>query len=76
MVTGIPSILAYIKGNESFASDFAYGFSGGKDALKTFFDTVNIPAWHFDLSFDIRSWNSRIDLLQYQGHCLGQGRQA
>ena len=44
MVTGIPSILAYIKGNESFASDFAYSFSGGKDALKNFFDTVNIKA--------------------------------
>jgi len=44
MVTGVPSILAYIKGNESFASDFAYSFSGGKDALKTFFDTVNIKA--------------------------------
>tara|TARA_B100001093_G_scaffold10410_1_gene9723 strand:+ start:3663 stop:4061 length:399 start_codon:yes stop_codon:yes gene_type:complete len=44
MVTGIPSILAYGKGNESYASDFAYSFSGGKDALKTFFDTVNIKA--------------------------------
>ena len=44
MVTGVPSILAYIKGNESFASDFAYSFSGGKDALKIFFDTVNIKA--------------------------------
>ena len=44
MVTGVPSILAYIKGNESFASDFAYSFSGGKDPLKTFFDTVNIKA--------------------------------
>ena len=36
MLTGIPSILAYLKGNESFASDFAYSFSGGKDALKDF----------------------------------------
>ena len=44
MVTGVPSILAYIKGNESYASDFAYSFSGGKDALKIFFDTVNIKA--------------------------------
>ncbi len=44
MVTGVPSILAYIKGNESFASDFAYSFSGGKDALVNFFDTVNVKA--------------------------------
>tara|TARA_B100000927_G_scaffold224645_1_gene184410 strand:- start:1296 stop:1694 length:399 start_codon:yes stop_codon:yes gene_type:complete len=44
MVTGVPSILAYLKGNESFASDFAYSFSGGKDALKNFFDTVNIKS--------------------------------
>ena len=44
MVTGVPSILAYVKGNESYASDFAYSFSGVKDALKTFFDTVNIKA--------------------------------
>ena len=44
MVTGVPSILAYIKGNESFASDFAYSFSGGKDALVNFFNTVNIKA--------------------------------
>ena len=44
MVTGVPSILAYVKGNESYASDFAYSFSGGKDALKIFFDTVNIKA--------------------------------
>tara|TARA_B100001093_G_scaffold517366_1_gene598713 strand:+ start:1742 stop:2140 length:399 start_codon:yes stop_codon:yes gene_type:complete len=44
MVTGVPSILAYVKGNESYASDFAYSFSGGKVALKTFFDTVNIKA--------------------------------
>lgn len=41
MLTGVPSILAYLKGNESFASDFAYSFSGGKDALKDFFDTIN-----------------------------------
>ena len=44
MVTGVPSILAYVKGNDSYASDFAYSFSGGKDALKIFFDTVNIKA--------------------------------
>ena len=44
MVTGVPSILAYVKGNESYASDFAYSFSGGKDALRIFFDTVNIKA--------------------------------
>ena len=44
MVTGVPSILAYIKGNESFVSDFAYSFSGGKDALVNFFDTVNVKA--------------------------------
>ena len=28
MVTVIPSILAYVKGNESYASYFAYSFSG------------------------------------------------
>ena len=44
MVTGIPSILAYVKGNESYASDFAYSFSGGKEALQNFFDTVNAKA--------------------------------
>tara|TARA_X000000368_G_scaffold248017_1_gene195869 strand:+ start:322 stop:717 length:396 start_codon:yes stop_codon:yes gene_type:complete len=44
MVTGIPSILAYIKGNETFVSDFAYSYSGGKDALNVFFNTVNIKA--------------------------------
>ena len=44
MVTGIPSILAYIKGNETFVSDFAYSYSGGKDALNAFFNTVNIKA--------------------------------
>ena len=44
MVTGVPSILAYVKGNESFGSDFAYSFSGGKDALVNLFNTVNIKA--------------------------------
>ena len=44
MVTGIPSILAYVKGNESYASDFAYSFSGGKEALINFFNTVNTKA--------------------------------
>ena len=39
MVTGIPSILAYIKGNESFASDFSYSGTD-KKTLKVFFDTV------------------------------------
>jgi thiol-disulfide isomerase/thioredoxin len=44
MVTGVPSILAYVKGNDSYASDFAYSYSGGSEALKNFFDTVNMKA--------------------------------
>ena len=44
----MPSLIEFSEslGGKMNASlkDFAYSFSGGKDALKTFFDTVNIKA--------------------------------
>ena len=43
MVTGVPSILAYKKGNSSFASDFSYSGSD-KTVLQQFFQTINVAA--------------------------------